>query len=91
MINVKNELQYLLVVQTLENAAHEGVFVKQDLQRRATKKYIRQVFHAIAIAGLPQASESGCLVLHFRLRGSAHPGCPIRYNQLPCEIHSPLP
>ena len=42
MINVKNELQYLLVVQTLENAAHEGLLSAEELtaaKRFAAMKY----------------------------------------------------
>ena len=32
MINAKNELQYLLVVQTLENAAHEGLLRRKKVR-----------------------------------------------------------
>lgn len=42
MINVKNELQYLLVVRTLENAADAGFLSAEELaaaKRFAARKY----------------------------------------------------
>lgn len=42
MINVKNELQYLLVVKTLEDAASAGLLSMEELaaaKRFAAKKY----------------------------------------------------
>ena len=42
MINAKNELQYLLVVKALEDAAHAGLLSQEELtaaKRFAAKKY----------------------------------------------------